>query len=67
MKLIINGDPKEFSEKLNLMQDLIIALDLSDQRLLVELNGEAVISSEINKITIEDGDKIEFVEMVPGG
>lgn len=45
------------------IKDLLDELDLSSETIVSKKNGEIVIEEE----TIEDGDEIEFIQIIYGG
>ena len=69
MTLIINGQPREFSElgAEATVRDLLAALGLKQDRIAVEHNG-SIVSRPIWPTTpVADGDKFEIVHFVGGG
>ncbi|QNI33661.1 sulfur carrier protein ThiS [Alloacidobacterium dinghuense] len=69
MQLVINGQPREFS---NLtadarVADLVVALGLKNDRVAIEQNGEIVSRSVWSEVTLRPGDKFEIVHFVGGG
>ena len=67
MKLTLNGKSHEFAEDVATVSQLIAGLDLGEQPVLVERNGEAVLAREFDSEPVEDGDVIEVIRMVAGG
>ena len=45
------------------IKDLLDEMDLSSETMVTKKNGEIVIDEE----TIEDGDEIEFIQIIYGG
>ncbi len=67
MKLTLNGKSHEPAEGVATVAQLIASLDIGEQPVLVERNGEAVLSREFENEPVEDGDIIEVIRMVAGG
>jgi sulfur carrier protein len=69
MTLLINGQPREFSElgAGATVQDLLTALDLKHDRVAVEHNGSIVSRPAWPATPVADGDKFEIVHFVGGG
>ena len=66
MKLMINGEIKEYQDKLTI-QELLHQLKLSPERVVVELNRE-ILSPDMHKNTIlKAEDTLELVQFVGGG
>lgn len=65
MKLIINGEPKELSP--GTLADLLTALDYEGDWLATAVNGDLVPRAEREKITLNDGDRIEILAPKQGG
>lgn len=66
MKLIINGNPREFSSPLTL-GGLIEQLGMKPDRVAVELNREIAPRDRWPSISLTDGDRLEIVHFVGGG
>lgn len=66
MRLQINGDEKEFPDRLTLA-DLIAQLAMKPDRVAVELNREIVSRAQWAETSLQDGDKLEIVHFVGGG
>jgi len=67
MTLTINGEQRQFLEQRLPLADLLEQLKLNGQPVVVELNGQALLSREFPSITINDDDRIEIVRIVAGG
>jgi len=67
MKITLNGAPRELPDNALTVTGLLRLLDLGPQPVLVERNGLAVLSRELDQEPVEDGDIIEVVRMVAGG
>ena len=66
MQVTINGEKREFYEHFT-VSELLKKLELSNERLAVELNKEIVRRKDWESIAIKDADKIEIVHFVGGG
>lgn len=66
MKVFINGETREISEQVNLLE-LLKAFALPSERIAIELNREVVRKRDWGNILINDADKIEIVHFVGGG
>ena len=66
MKLTINGESREFSEKLTL-KALLSNLGFGEKPVVVELNQEALAPSEFEKRELSDGDQLEIITIAAGG
>ncbi len=66
MQLIINGELKEYQEKLT-VQQLLKKLNLSPERVVVELNRNIILPDKQVESELKSGDTIELVQFVGGG
>ena len=66
MKVFVNGDEKDLSDGISLME-LIEQLDLPAARIAIELNREVVRRSDWGSTMLKDEDRIEIVHFVGGG
>lgn len=66
MKVFINGETKEISKQVNLLE-LLREFSLPSERIAIELNREVVRKKDWESILINDADKIEIVHFVGGG
>jgi sulfur carrier protein len=66
MKLIINGEEKQF-EALSTLASLIEHLGIKGDRVAVELNRDIVSRGKWPETPLHDGDKLEIVHFVGGG
>lgn len=66
MRIIVNGEAKVISRKMNL-SELLEDLSLPRERVAVELNRAVVRRKDWETITINDADRIEIVHFVGGG
>lgn len=66
MQLVINGQNKKFDKELT-VQQLLTQLNLSPDRVVVELNHE-ILNTEMHQTTkLKQNDTIELVQFVGGG
>ncbi|MDA3902896.1 MAG: sulfur carrier protein ThiS [Desulfuromusa sp.] len=66
MQLTINGNVKEYQDQLTVLQ-LLQHLQLSQERVVVELNRE-ILSADLHIDTeLKSGDTLELVQFVGGG
>jgi sulfur carrier protein len=66
MRVTVNGDARELADGLGLVT-LIEQLGLRPGSVVVEHNGEVVVRSELDRVTLADGDRLELVRAVAGG
>jgi sulfur carrier protein len=66
MKLIINGETKEFEEKITL-EKLLERLSLKDKVMAAAVNMEIVKQNSWDSYQLCDMDKIELLDFVGGG
>ena len=66
MKLIINGEDREF-DPISTLSDLLVQLGMKPDRVAVELNRELAPRDRWTIIPLKDGDKLEIVHFVGGG
>ena len=66
MKVLINGESKEISDKFNL-SELLKHFSLPQERIAIELNKEVVRKKDWENTKIFDGDKLEVIHFVGGG
>ena len=66
MKLVINGEDREFTT-LSSLSDLVAQLGMKADRVAVELNRDLVPRDRWPATTLSDGDKLEIVHFVGGG
>lgn len=66
MKLIINGEDREFSS-ISTLSDLLVQFGMKPDRVAVELNRELVPRDRWPSTQLGDGDKLEIVHFVGGG
>ncbi len=66
MELIINGEPRQFSDVLT-VAELVALLGYTGKRIAVERNGEIVPRSRHADAVLTAGDHLEIVVAVGGG
>jgi sulfur carrier protein len=66
MKLIINGQEKEYSSSMTIQQ-IIDNLDIESKVMAAAVNMNVVKKENWSEYTPQDGDKLEFLEFVGGG
>lgn len=66
MQIIVNGNPTEIPDGAD-MASLIDQLELSGQRLAVEVNEELVPRSRFDAHRLASGDRVEIIHAVGGG
>jgi sulfur carrier protein len=66
IRVLVNGDARELADGLGLVA-LIEQLGLRPGSVVVERNGEVVVRSELDGVTLADGDRLELVRAVAGG
>lgn len=66
MKLIINGETKQFNENLTLLE-IIQKLQIESKVMAAAINMEVVKKDNWNSFKPKDGDKLELLNFVGGG
>ncbi|MES9843953.1 MAG: sulfur carrier protein ThiS [Candidatus Sedimenticola sp. PURPLELP] len=66
MQIFINGEEKQFPDGSN-MAAIIESLELTGQRIAVEVNEELVPRSTFDSHLLQPGDQIEIVNAIGGG
>ncbi|MEA1956510.1 MAG: sulfur carrier protein ThiS [Campylobacterota bacterium] len=66
MKVIINGESKEFKAKITL-QELLVQLSLEGKVMAAAVNMEIVKQGNWETFYLNDGDKLELLDFVGGG
>ena len=66
IKIQANGDDFEIAEETPLA-NFVEDQGLHINRVVVELNGEALSRSDASKKTLKNGDRLEIVRIVAGG
>ncbi len=66
MKILVNGDTREYSEK-NTVADVVADLGLSGKRIAVELNKEILPFNQYQTQLLKTDDRLEIVQSFGGG
>jgi len=66
MRLIINGETRDFTTTITIME-LLEIIGLAGKFVAVERNHEVVSYTKYGEVTLADGDRIEIVTLVGGG
>ncbi|MBA1432333.1 MAG: sulfur carrier protein ThiS [Epsilonproteobacteria bacterium] len=66
MKIIVNGQEKEFKENITL-QELLEALSLEGKVMAAAVNMNIVKQDEWQNYILHEGDKLELLDFVGGG
>ena len=66
MKIIINGEIKEFEKELTL-QEVVVSLGLEGKVMAAAINMEIVKQDKWADTLVHDGDKLELLDFVGGG
>ena len=66
MQIYLNGEEKQIPEGLD-MAGLIALLELTDQRVAVEVNEELVPRSTFTGRPLRSNDRVEIIHAVGGG
>ena len=66
MKIVVNGQEKEFEENITL-QGVLKALSLEGKVMAAAVNMNIVKQDEWGKYIIHEGDKLELLDFVGGG
>lgn len=66
MKIFVNGEVKQVQDSCS-VQDLLDEMNITGQRLAVEVNEEIVSKSRHGEYVFSDGDKVEIVHAIGGG
>ena len=66
MKIVINGQEKEFREQSTLLE-ILKALSLEDKVMAAAVNMDIVKQDSWGEYIVKDGDKLELLDFVGGG
>jgi len=66
MKIIINGETKEFKEQTTILE-LLQELSLEGKVMAAAVNMEIVKQNSWDSYKLNDGDKLELLDFVGGG
>ncbi len=66
MKLLVNGEIKEFPESLSL-EELISKLGVRKETVVAEVNRTIIQNEKRAALKLADGDQVELIQFVGGG
>ena len=66
MKIIINGDIREFETDITILE-VLTQLSLNDKVMAAAVNMEIVKQNEWDSYILKDADKLELLDFVGGG
>jgi thiamine biosynthesis protein ThiS len=66
IRIKLNGRDRTLEGK-STIGDLIVELDLAQERVAIEHNGVLVEAEKAAELTLTDGDRLELVRFVGGG
>ena len=66
MKIIVNGEEREFNENITL-QEVLTALSLESKVMAAAVNMNIVKQDTWESYNLQDGDKLELLDFVGGG
>ncbi len=66
MKIIVNGEEREFKENITL-QEVLRALSLESKVMAAAVNMNIVKQDAWEHYNLQDGDKLELLDFVGGG
>ncbi len=67
MRLIVNGEEKNFEKEHMTIKELVEALGIKVPNYAVAVGMEVIPKSEYDTYVLKDGDKVEIVTFVGGG
>jgi sulfur carrier protein len=69
MEIVLNGQPRtvDLDPQTATLEALIAALEMKQDRIAVERNGEIVRRTEWAATVVQNGDRLEIVHFVGGG
>jgi sulfur carrier protein len=67
MQIELNGESTSVPEEVSLLSDLILFLNLTAERLAVEVNRQVVRKRDWSTTALKAGDQVEIVHFVGGG
>jgi len=67
MKVLLNGEFIQLPEEIVSVSDLLKHYEIHDKVVVVEVNGEILISENHQSTKLSDKDRIEIVHFVGGG
>ena len=66
MKLVLNGEPKEFSTNLSIQQ-LLDQLAIPAGRVACEVNLKIIKRALYPETVLQEGDEVEIIQAIGGG
>lgn len=66
MRILVNGQPRDVADRA-CGRDLLETLELADERVAVERNGEAITRQAFVACQLHEGDALEILRFVGGG
>jgi sulfur carrier protein len=66
LKIIVNGDNKEFSEQTTL-EELIQQLGVRKETVVAEVNRQIIQLEKRSSLMLLEGDRVELIRFVGGG
>jgi sulfur carrier protein len=66
VRLLVNGRDREVADGLTLLE-LLEQLGLRPGTVVVELDGQALLRSELDGVVLAEGSRLELVRAVAGG
>ncbi|HEY5039154.1 MAG TPA: sulfur carrier protein ThiS [bacterium] len=66
MKLLINGENKEFANGLSL-EEIIRQLGVRKETVVAEVNRQIIQTDKRAALKLSDGDQVELIQFVGGG
>ncbi len=67
MKLIVNGEEKEFNKESLTIKELVEELGIKAPNFAVAVGMDVIPKSEYETFQLKEGDKVEVVTFVGGG
>ncbi len=66
MKIVVNGQEKEFEQPIS-MEDIANRFCKDAAPVIAEINGAIIRNSQWKLVSVKDGDRIELLRFVGGG
>ncbi len=66
MKIVLNGDPKEFNSELTIQQ-LLDQLQIPGGRVACEVNLKIIKRASYGVTILKEGDTVEVIQAIGGG
>lgn len=67
MNLIVNGQRRDFDDKIATLELLLEHLQVPLNKTAVEINQQIIVAEEYSRQKLKDSDRIEIVSFVGGG